>query len=151
MWYLLSRLRDLMVRARSKAAGGIRPPGTAQRSEEMAATSRGPGMTGGFAGIAAEPQARNIVGPVGIAFEVPELLMLAAWAEFHDLRLVIELDYDIDGDEYEEVAVLYLPGRQLRRWMLWRARDAVVVEPADGATFRVGCIADLLQRLVPAG
>jgi hypothetical protein len=151
MWYLLSRLCDLMVRTKSKAVGGIRPPGTAQRSKEMAATSRGPGMTGGIAGTAAEAQAQDIVGPVGIAFEIPELLMLAAWAEFHDLRLVIELDYDIDGDEYEEVAVLYLPGGQLRRWMLWRARDAVVVEPTNGAAFRVSCIADLLQRLVPAG
>lgn len=90
-------------------------------------------------------------GPVGIAFQVPELLMLAAWAEFHELRLVIELDHCVDGEEYEEVAVLYLPGSRLRQWMLWRAPDGVVVEPKSAAAFRVGNIADLFQRLVPVG
>lgn len=110
-----------------------------------------PRATGTIASTAVDPQAASLLGPVGIAFEVPELLMLTAWAEFHELRLVIELDYYVDGEEYEEVAVLYLAGSRLRRWMLWRAHDAVVVEPAAGASFRLGCIADVLNRLVPAG
>lgn len=114
----------------------------------MTPTPRAPAM---IASTAADSQDAGLVGPVGIAFEVPELLMLAAWSEFHELRLVIELDYYVDGDEYEEVAVLYLPGSRLRRWMLWRAPDAVVVEPTIGTAFRLDCIADVLHRLVPAG
>ncbi|MEO9189403.1 MAG: hypothetical protein ABI224_05265 [Acetobacteraceae bacterium] len=86
----------------------------------------------------------------GIAFTVPELLMLTAWAEFHALRLVIELDHCIDGAEYEEVAALYPADSPLRQWTLWRAADGVVAEPMAGACFREACISDVLQRVIPA-
>lgn len=96
---------------------------------------------------------KQAIGPTyrgGIAFTVPELLMLTAWAEFHGLRLVIELDHCIDGAEYEEVAALYSADSQLRQWTLWRAADAIVAEPMVGAGFREPCISDVLQRVMPA-
>jgi hypothetical protein len=95
---------------------------------------------------AASPPVRG-----GIAFSIPELLMLTAWAEFHGIRLVIELDNCIDGAVYEEVAALYPPGSPLRQWNLWRAPDAVVAEPMTGARLRAECISDLLQHLSPTG
>ncbi len=93
----------------------------------------------------------GLAGPTGIAFTVPELLILTAWAEFHEIRVVIELDYCISGAEYEEVVALYPRGSLLRQWTLWRARDAVMVVPMNGATFRADCISELLPQLSPVG
>lgn len=87
----------------------------------------------------------------GIAFTMPELLILTAWAEYHAIRLVIELDHRIDDAEYEEVAALYPSGSQLRHWTLWRAPDAIVAEPMFGEGFREECISDVLQRVMPPG
>ncbi len=89
------------------------------------------------------------VAPVGIAFSVPELLILTAWAEYHDIRVVVELDHCVDGAEYEEVLALYPPGMSLRRWTLWRSRDAVMVEPRHGRAFKADCISELVQTLMP--
>ncbi len=90
------------------------------------------------------------VAPVGIAFSVPELLILRAWAEYHDIRVVLELDHCVDGAEYEEVVALYPPGLSLRQWTLWRSRDGVVVEPRHGRAFKGACISELVQALMPA-
>jgi len=98
----------------------------------------------------ADKQAIDTPHNGGIAFTLPELLMLTAWAEFHSIRLVIELDNRIDDAEYEEVAALYPPGSPLRHWTLWRAPDAIVVEPMFGPEFREECISDVLQRVMPA-
>ncbi len=86
----------------------------------------------------------------GLSFEVPEWLMLLAWAEFHGLRVVVELDHCVDGEEYEEVVALYPPGSPLRQWTMWRASDAIVVEPMNARAFRLATISEVLQTLVPA-
>lgn len=86
----------------------------------------------------------------GIAFTVPELMLLSGWAEYHAIRLVIELDNCIDGAEYEEVVALYPEGSPIRQWTLWRAPDAVIVEAMQGEGFRAGCICDVLDQLMPA-
>jgi hypothetical protein len=75
--------------------------------------------------------------------------MLRAWAEWHDLRLVMELDYCVDGDEYEEVVALYRYGSMLREWTVWRSARAVVVVPMHGRSNRYETISDALQALVP--
>ncbi|MEO8714773.1 MAG: hypothetical protein ABI369_07155 [Acetobacteraceae bacterium] len=98
----------------------------------------------------ADQQVPGARAPSGIAFTIPELMMLTAWSEFHDIRLVIELDNCIDGAEYEEVAALYPRDSPLRRWTLWRGPDAIVAEPMHGPGLRAGCIAELLNRLMPA-
>ena len=58
--------------------------------------------------------------PTGLSFDIPDLLMLQAWADFHDLRMVVELDVFTDADEYEELIAIYDKDRAFRRWMIWR-------------------------------
>lgn len=99
-----------------------------------------PALRGGY---------RQIRETIGISFTVPELMILSAWAEFHQLRMVIELDTVVDGAAYEEVVALYAPGDLLRRWTLWRAREGVVVEPRRGAACHNTCMAELLEGLLP--
>ena len=88
--------------------------------------------------------------PTGIAFEVPELLLLRGWAEFHNLRLVIELDVCAEGEEYEELLALYEPDGAFRRWMLWRSCDGIIVQPANGRTMLLDAMADVLEILIPS-
>ena len=42
--------------------------------------------------------------PTGLAFEIADLMMLQAWAEFHDVQMVVELDHCVEGEEYEEAS-----------------------------------------------
>ena len=74
--------------------------------------------------------------PTGLAFEIADLMMLQAWAEFHDVQMVVELDHCVEGEEYEEVIAFYAQDSQLRRWILWRASDGVIVQPLIGRSNR---------------
>jgi hypothetical protein len=88
--------------------------------------------------------------PYGTAFSVPELMLLQAWAEFHRLRVVIELDNILDGAEFEEVVVLYGPSSRFRRWTLWRNPESIVIQPANGRCIRFACIQDVLESMIPS-
>jgi hypothetical protein len=87
--------------------------------------------------------------PTGLAFEIADLMMLQGWAEFHDVQMVVELDHCVEGEEYEEIA-FYAQDSQLRRWILWRAADGVIVQPLIGRSCRFATVADALETLVPA-
>ena len=41
--------------------------------------------------------------PIGLAFEIADLILLQGWAEFHNVRVVVELDNCVQDDVYEEV------------------------------------------------
>ena len=88
--------------------------------------------------------------PTGLSFDVPDLLMLRGWADFHDLRLAIELDVCADGDEYEELLGLYDRDRAFRRWMIWRSCDGIVVQPAMGHSMLFDYMGDALEVLIPS-
>jgi hypothetical protein len=87
--------------------------------------------------------------PTGLSFDIPDLVMLRGWAEFHDLRMAIELDVCADGDEYEELLGLYDKDRAFRRWMIWRSRDGIVVQPAMGRRMLFDFMGDALEVLMP--
>jgi hypothetical protein len=87
--------------------------------------------------------------PTGLAFEIPDLLLLRGWADFHDLRMTIELDFCVDGEEYEELLGLYDAHRPFRRWMIWRSCDGIVVQPAMGRTMLFDNMADVPEILIP--
>jgi hypothetical protein len=89
--------------------------------------------------------------PTGLSFDVPDLLMLRGWAEFHELRMVIELDVYADGDEYEEFLGLYDKDRAFQRWMIWRSCEGIVVQPAMGRPMLFDFMGDALDLLIPAG
>ena len=63
-------------------------------------------------------------------------MLLQGWAEFHDVRMVVELDHCVEGEEYEEVVALYTQDRLLRRWILWRSDSEIVVQPLLGRSCR---------------
>jgi hypothetical protein len=88
--------------------------------------------------------------PTGLSFDIPDLVMLQGWSDFHNLRLAIDLDVCADGDEYEEFLGLYDRARAFRRWMIWRSCDGIVVQPAMGRTMLFDCMADALEILIPA-
>ena len=89
--------------------------------------------------------------PAGLSFDIPDLLMLQGWTDFHDLCLTIELDVCAGGEEYEELLGLYDEDRTFRRWMIWRTRDGITVQPATGRTMLFDFMEDALEVLIPAG
>ncbi len=94
------------------------------------------------------PTSRN--APTGLAFEIADLMLLQGWADFHNMQMVVELDHCVEGEEYEEVVAFYAPDSQLRRWILWRATDDIVVQPLIGRGCRFSSVADALESLIPA-
>lgn len=88
--------------------------------------------------------------PTGFAFDIPDLLMLQAWAEFHELRMTIELDVCDDDGEYEEKLGLYQQSSAFCRWMLWRSCEGIKVQPAMGRALLFDTTADALEMLISA-
>ncbi len=87
--------------------------------------------------------------PTGLSFDIPDLLMVKAWADFHNLRLEIELDIAAGGDEYEELLNLSYGTSQHRRWMIWRSSDGIVVQPMMGRKMLFDAMAVALEALIP--
>jgi hypothetical protein len=85
--------------------------------------------------------------PMGLAFEIADLMLLQGWAEFHDVHMIVELDHCVEGEEYEEVVAFYAGNSQLRKWILWRASSDIVVQPLIGRSCRYGTVADALESL----
>ena len=88
--------------------------------------------------------------PTGFAFELADLVMVQGWSEYHDLRMVVELDYSAEGEEYEEVLALYPRDSAFRRWMMWRSACDVVVQPMMGRAVHFGSVAEAPEHLIPA-
>jgi hypothetical protein len=87
--------------------------------------------------------------PKGLSFDIPDLLLVRAWAEFHGIRMEVELDHSAEGDEYEEMIGLFSPSTGFRRWMLWRSTDCVVAQPMVGRPRRFDTTAEALEALIP--
>lgn len=88
--------------------------------------------------------------PAGLSFDIPDLLMLQGWADFHGLRMAIDLDVSADGDEYEELLGIYDRDRAFRRWIFWRSCDGIVVQPAMGRQMLFDFMGDALEILIPS-
>lgn len=86
--------------------------------------------------------------PMGLAFEIADLMLLQGWAEYHDVQMVVELDHCVEGEEYEEVIAFYAKDSQLRRWIVWRGATDIVVQPLIGRSCRFGSVAEALETLV---
>ncbi len=88
--------------------------------------------------------------PTGLSFAIPDLLMLRAWVDFHDLHMSIDLDVCAEGDEYEELLGLYDKDWSVRHWMLWRSCHGIVVQPAAERSMLFDCMGDVLEHLIPS-
>lgn len=87
--------------------------------------------------------------PKGLAFDLNDLNEFQTWAAKHCMRLVVELDHHVNGEEYEEVLAFYEEGSALRRWSVWRSHDCFVLEPMNGPALRTHQVTDLMQELTP--
>ena len=83
----------------------------------------------------------------GVSFAVAELLLIQAWAEFHDLRLSVEMDHSFGDEVYEEVLSLYRKGSACCRCILWRTPTEIVVQPILGRASHFPSVADALESL----
>ena len=90
------------------------------------------------------------IPPKGLSFDISDLILLQGWAEFHDVRMVVELDHWVEGEEYEEVVALYTKDRLLRRWILWHSDSEIVVQPLIGRSSRFDSVAEALESLIGA-
>jgi hypothetical protein len=88
--------------------------------------------------------------PTGLSFDIPDLLMVQAWADFHNLRMEIELDAATESEEYEELIGLHYGTSEYRRWMIWRSCDGIVVQPMMGRPMLFDTMAVALEVLIPA-
>lgn len=91
-----------------------------------------------------------IANPIGVAFEIADLLMVQAWADYHDLRMSIDLDAFEGEEEYEEIISLYHRQSTFRRWMMWRTGDGIVVQPMMGRPILCDAMVEALELLIPA-
>ena len=86
--------------------------------------------------------------PIGLAFDIPDHLRASQWAMLHGYRLVIELDYGVGNEEYEEVLAFYAGAPSQRLWcLLWRQVDGFVMQPVVGRARRFESINDALHAL----
>ena len=88
--------------------------------------------------------------PLGVAFEIPDLLLAQAVANACDLRMVVEIDHHTDCEELEEVLALYQGNGDLCRCLIWRSATAVVVQPMPGRPQRFASLSDAMKWLAPA-
>ena len=84
----------------------------------------------------------TLPAPTGLSFDVPDLLMLHAWAEYHELRMTIDLDTFTGSEEYEEIVNLSEADIPHHRWMLWRSADGIIVQPRMGRPMLFDMMAD---------
>ena len=88
--------------------------------------------------------------PTGLSFDVPDLVLARAWADFHELRMEMELDCSAEGDEYEEMIGLFERLTGFRRWSVWRSCDGIVAQPMVGRPMMFDSVAEALETLIPA-
>lgn len=68
----------------------------------------------------------------GLSFEIADLMLIEHRSAASDLRMVVQLDYGSDVEEYEEVLAFYSGTSSKWRWMMWRNRSAVFMRSIDG-------------------
>jgi hypothetical protein len=86
--------------------------------------------------------------PIGLAFDIADLMHLQSWVASHDVRMVVELDHWMEGEEYEEVVAFYAKDGSLRHGILWRSATDIVAQPLIGRTCRFGSVADARDSLL---
>ena len=84
----------------------------------------------------------------GLSFDILDLILIKDWSAVHDLRMVVQLNYGSDVDEYEEVLAFYSGTSPQWRWMMWRNASAVFVRSIDGRGRRYASAAQAVEALI---
>jgi hypothetical protein len=86
----------------------------------------------------------------GLSFEVDDLNLINDRSKANDLRMVVQLDYGSDVEEYEEVLAFYSMTSPQWCWMMWRNASAVFVRSIDGRGRRYETAGHAIDALVRA-
>jgi hypothetical protein len=73
--------------------------------------------------------------------------MLRIWAEHHGFMIAVELDYCIDGEDYEEVVTFHSLGNDARKMIVWKTPGQIVVQPLIGRPRRFLSVSEALESL----
>ena len=87
--------------------------------------------------------------PKPASFEVWQLTVLRAWAEYRGLEMAIDLAGQVDGAECEELVILRARHTG-DRWILWRTADAIMLRSTGGPVSEFNLLADALAAIAPA-
>lgn len=87
--------------------------------------------------------------PLGLAFEIPDLLLAQAVAEARGLRIVVETDHHGECEELEEALALYPVDGDACSCLIWRSAVSVVVQPIPGRAWQFQSLGDALEWLAP--
>lgn len=87
--------------------------------------------------------------PEGISFDLPDLVLLRAWADYHDIQMSIDLDYCAGGEEFEEVVTFRGHRGPLRLWIMWRTRQGLIVQPLIGKPMLFASTTEAMDVLSP--
>jgi hypothetical protein len=84
----------------------------------------------------------------GLSFAISDLVLIRDRSEANGLRMVVQLDYGSDVEEYEEVLAVYSEMSPQAQWMMWRNVRAVFVRSIDGRGGRYRSAAQAIEALV---
>ena len=84
----------------------------------------------------------------GLSFDISDLILIRDRSMANDLRMVVQLDYSSDVEEYEEVLAFYSGTSPEWRWMMWRNASAVFVRSIDARSRRYRSAAQAIEALV---
>jgi hypothetical protein len=84
----------------------------------------------------------------GLSFEIDDLTLIKDTSAANDLRMVVQLDYSLDVEEYEEVLAFYSGTNPQWRWMMSRNASAVFVRSIDGRGRRYETAGHAIEALV---
>lgn len=86
--------------------------------------------------------------PMGLAFEINDLLRLRGWADLHAMHMEVRLDHGAEDEEYEEVIVCHTDMSPPCRSIIWRNAEAVFVQPLVGRRLRFRSVNEALESLL---
>jgi hypothetical protein len=89
------------------------------------------------------------IRPQPAPFEVWQLTVLRAWAEYHGLKMAIDLARQVDGVQCEELVILRARHTG-DRWILWRTADAIMLRSTGGPVSEFNRLANALAVIAPA-
>jgi hypothetical protein len=85
----------------------------------------------------------------GLSFSIADLLLIGAWSAARGLEMVVRLDHGSENEEYEEVIAFHTASGRPCRYIMWRDRESVFVQPLIGRTRRYPSVVDAILALAP--
>jgi hypothetical protein len=88
----------------------------------------------------------------GLAFDIPDLILVRYWAERHNYRISIRLDHGVfaseqHAEEYEKVIAFLERPSSLCRLIMWRDAAAVFVQPLAGRARQYSSVKKALDSI----